>query len=659
MSGRTRERHQTRLVPADDGPNLGPVPALTREDTFARHRGMIVSVPPHTTHRRADDDARYAPIADYGVIGDCHSVALVSKQGSIDWCCLPRLDHSACFARLLDCDRGGFCSIAPLHDAQITRRYLDGTLVLETTFVADGGEARLLDCLTINADDPSSPYAQVLRVVEGVGGYVDLRAQVFARFDYGAVSPWRRDHGMGVSSLTAGDDALLICGDLEFEPVGKHDLEAVFAVRAGDRARLSLAFTMPHLLDLGPEPLAAAELDHRLEATVGWWQRWSSQVKLEGPDGPGALRSAIALKALTNPMTGAIAAAATTSLPESPGGELNWDYRYSWIRDSAFSVRSLDEVGCRDEAEGFRRFIQRTAAGSVDEMQIMYGVGGERRLDEIVLDHLEGYRGARPVRVGNAAWKQRQLDVYGELVELTWRWHERGHSPDDDYWRFILDLVDAAAERWRDADHGIWEIRGDPQHFVHSKVMCWAALDRGVQLAERSLRRAPVERWCEQRDAVREAVERQGYDDSRGVFVQAFDSDALDAALLLLPVFGFVDWDDERMVRTTDAIRDELDDDGLLLRYRVRRGRRGREGAFLACSFWLVECLAHQRRLDEARDVFDRAVATANDLGLFSEEYDTTTGEMLGNLPQGLTHLAHVSAAVALAAEHGLHLKRH
>jgi GH15 family glucan-1,4-alpha-glucosidase len=306
------------------------------------------------------------------------------------------------------------------------------------------------------------------------------------------------------------------------------------------------------------------------------------------------------------------------------------------------------------EADAFRRFVERSAAGSADGLQIMYGVGGERRLAEVELDGLEGYRGATPVRVGNAASGQVQLDVYGELVELAWRWHERGHTPDDEYWRFLHDVVDAAAERWQQPDRGIWEIRGEPRHFVHSKVMCWAALDRGIALAEQSHRSAPLQRWRATRERIRRAIERDGYDPRRGIFVQAFGRDALDAALLLLPSVGFVDFDDERMTRTVDAVRAELEVDGLLLRYRpdaaLQGGRATREGAFLACSFWLVECLCGQGRRDEARAVFDRCRACGNDLGLFAEAYDGAAREMRGNYPQGLTHLAHIGAASALAA---------
>jgi GH15 family glucan-1,4-alpha-glucosidase len=604
-----------------------------------------------------EDNSTYPPIADYALISDCRAVALVSSEGSIDWCCMPRIDHGSCFGRLLDWQKGGYCSIAPARDREETtlfRRYVEGTLVLETTFRSNGGEARLFDCFVVDVANGQEPQCRLLRVIEGTRGHMDLRLRLSPRFDYGEVEPWLRPHGMHIYSATGGDDALVISGDLGLNMVSRHDLETTFSVRAGERAHISIAFVPPHELEkVTPQSTEPAELDRNLDDTIRWWREWTSQVQLEGPEEPGVVSSAMVLKALTNADTGATAAAATTSLPESIDGNRNWDYRYSWIRDSAFSVRSLADVGCESEADGFRGFIERSAAGSAKRMQIMYGVGGERRLTETTLEHLEGYRGARPVRVGNAAMTQRQLDAYGLLVDQTWRWHQRGRSPDDDYWRFLLDIVDAAAEHWEEPDRGIWEVRGEPQHFVHSKVMCWAALDRGIMLAEECLRKAPIRRWEKTKNHIREAVEAEGYDSDRGIFVQAFGTKALDAALLLIPSVEFVSYDDERMVRTVDAIREELEVVGLLLRYRPdeerRDGLEGQEGAFLACSFWLAECLARQGRIEEARVVFDRAASTGNELGLFSEEYDTKTDQMLGNFPQGITHLSHIAAAVALA----------
>jgi GH15 family glucan-1,4-alpha-glucosidase len=597
-------------------------------------------------------DGRYPPIADYALIGDGRSAALVSRAGSIDWCCMPRIDHGSCFGRILGWDHGGHCAITcPAGDVRATRRYVAGTLVLETTFESRTGQARLWDCFTLG--DGRGRGGRLLRIVEAVRGQMEFELTVAPRFDYGDLAPWLRAHERGVFSATGGDDALLISSDAPLA-ADKHELHVRFAVSAGERVRTAIAFVLPALIDEAPpRPPAPSELDGALQRTIDRWRRWSSQGRFDGPQQASVMRSAIVLKALANPDTGAIAAAPTTSLPEAPGGRLNWDYRFSWIRDSAFSARSLSELGYHAEADAFRRFVERSAAGSTDGLQIMYGIGGARRLQEVCVDGLEGYRGAGPVRVGNAAAKQIQLDVYGELVNLAWRWHERGHSPDDDYWRFLLDVVDAAAAHWRHRDRGVWEIRGEPRHFVHSKAMCWCALDRGIALAEDAGRPAPLERWRRARDTVRATIERDGYDERRGVFVQAFGGRQLDAALLLLPGIGFVAWDDERMVRTADAIRDDLEVDGLLLRYRPEGRLQGerhaaREGAFLACSFWLAECLARQGRSGEAQAVFDRSAACANDLGLFSEEYDTAAGEMLGNFPQGLTHLAHISAAAAL-----------
>ncbi|TMD66611.1 MAG: glycoside hydrolase family 15 protein, partial [Chloroflexi bacterium] len=592
-------------------------------------------------------------IDDYALISDCHSMALVSRAGSIDWCCMPRVDSPSCFGRLLDWKLGGFCSIEPVdprHDA--FRSYVENTLVLSTTFSSPGGEAKLLDCFTVHPGGGTQPYAQLLRVVEGVRGRVDLQLRLLARFDYGEIRPWLRYHGERLYSLIGGQNGLVICSDIELKRVEGLDLEQSFTVRAQERVHLSIQFLAPNQLELGlPDVFEAGELDRRLDETTRWWQEWSSQIRLDGAYAPGVTRSAIVLKGLANAPSGAMVAAATTSLPESLGGNRNWDYRFSWIRDSSFSVRALADIGCDREADGFRRFIQRSAAGAAGDLQVMYGVAGERRLTEILLP-LEGYRGARPVRIGNAASAQLQLDAYGELVELSWRWHLRGHSPDDDYWRFLVDLVEVAAHRWAEPDRGIWEMRGKPRHFVHSKVMCWVALDRGLKLAEACMRQAPVRRWQLARARIRRAVETRGYDRRRQTFVQAFGSKALDASLLLLPAVGFVDYNDKRMLGTVAAVRDELEGEGLVLRYRSDQavdGLQGKEGSFLACTFWLAECLAHQGDIEQAREVFDRVLATSNDLGLFAEEYDTRSRHMLGNFPQALTHLSHISAALALS----------
>jgi GH15 family glucan-1,4-alpha-glucosidase len=594
--------------------------------------------------------SRYPPIGDYAFLGDCHAGALVSSEGSVDWLCLPRLDAGSYFGRLLDRERGGWCAVTPTDPAAaFSRRYLDGTLVLQTEMTTTGGRVRLTDCLTMRPGGARRPYRQLLRVIDGLDGVLDLRVEVVPRFDYGQVRPWLRRAGRAWKAL-GGDDGLVIEGDVPLALSGLHDLVAEVRVQAGQRLRLSLRHLRPEVLDSsGASSPAAAELDRRLEQTVAWWRGWSARGSLVGPDRAAVLRSATVLKALTQATTGAIAAAATTSLPEAPGGSRNWDYRFSWVRDSVFALRSLAELGYTAEADGFRRFVQRSAAGSAEELQIMYGLGGERRLVELVLDDLEGYGGARPVRIGNAAARQHQHDVYGELLDLAWAWHQRGKTPGAEDWRFLVELVNAAADRWTTPDHGIWELRGRPLHLVHSKVMCWVALDRGLRLATDLGFAAPVAGWTATREAIRAAVERHGYDARRGVFTQAFDRPGLDAALLLLPAVGFLAWDDQRMLRTVDAVRAELEVDGLLLRYRTPDGLDGAENPFVACTFWLAECLARQARTAQAEVAFAKASAAANDLGLFAEEFQPATRELLGNYPQALTHLSHITAAVALA----------
>jgi GH15 family glucan-1,4-alpha-glucosidase len=588
------------------------------------------------------------PISSYGLIGDRRTVALVSAAGSIDWCCLPRFDSGAAFARLLD-PNGGHCSIEAERSAG--RRYLEQTLVLETSLAGEGGEARLLDFF-LPPEQNTMPC--IVRIVEGVSGSVELKAEIVPRFDYGAVSPWLREAG-GDNAFAAigGDDGLLIRADFALEVVEHHRLEGVLRIGEGERRRLSLDFRRP--VELEPldrfESLDPDSIDDALEQTVAWWRKWFSRLEGEALRLEGVGRSAAVLRALSYAPTGAIVAAPTTSLPEARdlSGERNWDYRFSWVRDSALAAHSLAELGCEEDADAFRRFVERSAAGHADDLQVLFGVGGERRLGEEEMEHLSGYRGATPVRAGNAAAEQFQLDAYGQILDQSWGWHCRGNSPDDDYWRFLADLVDAACERWQEPDRGIWEWRGEPRHFVHSKALAWSAIDRGIRLAQDTDRDLP-ERWIAARDEVREAIESHGYAASRRTFVQAFEHEDLDAALLRLPAVGFCEWDDERMVGTADAIREALDFDGLLRRYGADDGM-AEEGAFLPCSFWLATCLAHQGRRDDAREVFERAASTANDLGLLAEEYDPDAGRMLGNFPQALSHLSYIEAALALSSQ--------
>jgi GH15 family glucan-1,4-alpha-glucosidase len=589
-------------------------------------------------------------IEDYALVADGHTAALIHRGGSIDWFCPRRLDMGSVFGRLLDLERGGYLALAPSEPTGDPERdYLEGTLVLCTTWTARGGRARVLDLLAIDPDDPATPLRQLVRVVEGIEGEVEFDVHVAPRFDYGEATPWLYDAPDGTHYALAGDDALVVACHDQLDRHDGHELSGRFTVAAGERIHLEVRGIPPEDLDEDPRPRPSSpdELDRRLDDTVASWRDWSRQAELPQTDREGVLRSALVLRALTNPRSGAIAAAVTTSLPESGDGR-TWDYRYSWVRDAVFGVRSLAELGFRDAADAFRRFVQRSSAGHADELLIAYGLGGERRMPEIEVESLRGWRNIGPVRVGNAAFAQRQHDVLGQLLDLAWGWHERGHSPDDDLWMFISELVDRAARDWRLPDRGIWEWRGGPRHFTHSKVMCWVALDRGIRLARDVGREAPLDRWSAARDEVRAEIEARAYDPRQGVFTQVFGDLELDAALLRMSAVGFIEPADERMVRTADAIAAQLGEDGFVRRYRVDDGQPGREGAFLPCAFWLAECLASQGRTTEAKGRFERALGARNDVGLFSEEYDVAAGEARGNVPQALTHFSHVLAALAI-----------
>lgn len=599
----------------------------------------------------ADAGGSKPTISDYGLIGDCQTGALVARDGSIDWCCMPRFDAGSAFGRLLD-PGAGYCRVAPVDDVryETSRRYLDDTLVLETTFRGPQGTARLLDLMVMAEAPETGLEPRIVRIIEGQRGSFGVRIRVAPRFDYGEVRPWIRRRSDRVHTAIGGNDAFVVWCDVPLEEEPDHELSGEVVIGPGVRARLVLSYAAPEQIDKRPpQKLDAASVDRSLETTIHRWRSFARTLSLEGGDEPACRRSGIVLKALTFRRTGAMVAAATTSLPAVIGGVRNWDYRYAWVRDSSFASRALAELGAVDDADAFRAFIMRSAAGHAEDLQVVYGVGGERRLGVQEL-RLGGYRRSGPVLSGNAAADQRQLDCYGELVNLTWRWHRRGNSPDAEDWRFLTSLIDHAASQWMEPDHGIWEWPGEPEHFVHSKVMCWSALDRGIRLAQECDHPAPIASWQDARDEIRDAIERHGYDAERGIYVQAFDRPDLDAALLRLPTVEYVDWRDERMVRTADAIRRELDaGDGLLCRYRRGDGLPGQDGAFLCCSFWLAECLAHQGEPTQARAVFEKALGTANELVLFSEQVDPVTGDLRGNFPQALTHLSHISAAVALA----------
>jgi GH15 family glucan-1,4-alpha-glucosidase len=598
----------------------------------------------------------YAPISDYALIGDCHGAALVRNDGSIDWACLWRFDSPPVFCRLLDDARGGHFALVARDVVTRKRRYLGETNVLETTFLTATGEARLLDCFTMRIGGGHDPHRQLLRVVDGVAGTVTFDVVCRPRFDYGELHPWLREID-GVFTAVGGDTAFVLQSD---EPlrIDVPDVALVgeLTVAAGQRRRLSLTACEPH--DLRTRRLTRQQIDSRLDATIDWWERWVKKGNCIGGARyrEAVVRSALVLKLLTCARTGAVIAAPTTSLPEQLGGPRNWDYRFSWVRDATLTLAALLAVGHPEVATGFKMFLERATAGNASEIQIMYGCYGERRLTEIELPHLEGWRQSRPVRIGNAAADQLQLDIYGELLDAAHLWHHAGSPVTDEGWRFLRGLVEVAARGWEQPDRGIWEVRGEPRHFVYSKAMCWCALERGIQAAERYGLEADLGRWRAARHAVRNAIEEEGVDRERGCFVQAFGSRELDASLLRLPMFGFISALHPRMKATVRAIEEDLVVDGLVRRYRAERtgdGLPGNEGVFLMGSFWLVDVLTMQGREDEARLLFDRLLALGNDVGLFSEEYDPASGQQMGNFPQAFTHVALIGAAEQLTRVRG------
>ncbi|MGH8150109.1 MAG: glycoside hydrolase family 15 protein, partial [Steroidobacteraceae bacterium] len=430
---------------------------------------------------RSQSAGRYPPIADYALIGDCHSAALVSRRGSIDWCCLPRFDSESCFGRLLDWERGGRFEVAPRARCRVRQEYLARSLILVTTFTSGANEVRLIDFFAMREGGRTHPRRELVRVIEGVRGSLEIAVCIEPRFDFGEVQPWIHRRGSSAYVAAGGNTGLLAFGDIELRPHGAHSLEAAVRVRRGERLHLALQFVAPHdLQSASARAEDRSDLTAHYEETLRWWRDWASKLVYPESAGPAVMRSAIVLKALTYAPTGAIIAAPTTSLPEQPGGKRNWDYRFSWIRDSVFTVHALSNLGLEAEADGFRRFMQRSAAGNAEDLQVLYAVDGRRRLVEIELPHLEGWRGSRPVRIGNGAARQYQADMFGLVLELAWRWSERGHPHAEEYWTFLAGIVEAALAKWRRPDRGIWEVRSKPQHFVHSKVMCWAAVNRGI-----------------------------------------------------------------------------------------------------------------------------------------------------------------------------------
>jgi GH15 family glucan-1,4-alpha-glucosidase len=583
-------------------------------------------------------------IEDYALLSDTQSAALVGRDGSIDWLTFPRFDSAACFAKLLGTEDHGRWKIAPVGGIRsVTRRYRPGTLVLETRFVTQGGEVEIVDCMPIRADD----RLDVVRLVRGISGTVRMRMHLTVRMDYGSIVPWVRRVD-GSLRLVAGPDSLTFTTPISHHPEDWATV-ADFTVGAGDEVPFDLAWRPSH--EQSPK---AVSITDAIGSTTAWWESWSGRCASFEPPYDEPIRSSLTvLKGLTYAPTGGIVAAPTTSLPEHIGGGRNWDYRYCWLRDATFTLTSLLDAGYTDEAIAWRDWLLRAVAGRPDQVQIMYGPAGEHRLSELELGWLPGFEGSTPVRIGNGAHDQFQLDVFGEVLDAFYQGLEA--VPDGQpstAWKVGRDLVNAVVRRWQEPDDGIWEVRGGRRHFTHSKVMAWVALDRAIRIAESQPGTdAPLPRWKAARADIHREVLDQGVD-TRGVFVQSFGDTALDASLLMVPLVGFLPADDERVRNTVTAIEEELSHDGLVYRYDpdvTDDGVGGAEGTFLMCTFWLADVLILQGRVPEARTIFERLVGLRNDVGLLAEMYDPSAGRMLGNFPQAFSHTALVSTGIALS----------
>ncbi|MGW0632395.1 glycoside hydrolase family 15 protein [Streptomyces sp. NPDC002758] len=583
-------------------------------------------------------------IEDYALIGDEQTAALVGRDGSIDWLCLPRFDSGACFARLLGDENNGNWRIAPLGADTCTRRaYRPDTLVLDTEWQTPDGTVRVTDLMPQRERAPD-----VVRIVEGVSGRVTVRGTLRLRFDYGTIIPWMRKSG-GHRVAVAGPDSVWLRSEPAVRTWGQDfSTHSEFTVEQGERVAFVLTWHPSH----EPRPPLVDPYD-ALGVSVTDWQRWAARCRYQGPYRDAVVRSLITLKALTYRPTGGIVAAATTSLPEELGGVRNWDYRYCWLRDATLTLSALVNAGYHNEAEAWRDWLLRAVAGDPADLQIMYGVAGERRLPEFELPWLAGFAGSAPVRIGNSAVNQLQLDVYGEVMDSLWLARRAGLSPKPHMWSLQAVLLEWLRAQWRQPDEGLWEVRGGRRHFVHSKVMVWVAADRAVRtLEEHPELPGDLEGWRALRDDVHRDVCEKGYDPERNTFTQSYGSRELDAALLLIPRAGFLPPDDPRVIGTMDAVRAELGHDGFLCRYDTSGtavdGLPGDEGAFLACSFWLADALHLTGRTEEAKELFDRLVSLTNDVGLLSEEYDPVAGRQLGNFPQAFSHIGLVNTALAL-----------
>jgi GH15 family glucan-1,4-alpha-glucosidase len=584
-------------------------------------------------------------IEDYALIGDLETVALVARDGSIDWLCLPRFDSAACFAALLGNPGHGRWLLCPAGDVRKTeRRYRQGTLVLETDFETDSGAVTVVDCMPLRTRNP-----ELIRQVVGRRGQVPMHTQLVIRFEYGSIVPWVRRAEGGIVAI-AGPDALRLRSDVElhgkdFTTVGE------FPVSAGQRVSFNLTWQRSY--EPPPPPVDA---EAAVQTTQDWWQEWSSRCTYQGDRRDAVERSLITLKALTYAPAGGIVAAPTTSLPEQLGGVRNWDYRYCWVRDATFTLYALLHSGYHEEATAWRDWLLRAVAGKASQLNIVYGVTGERRLPELELDWLPGYEGSAPVRIGNAAHLQFQLDVFGEIMGAFHLGRRTGLQTTEDGWRIQRELLEFLESHWNKPDDGIWEVRGPRRHFTHSKMMAWLAFDRAVKDAEQLKLEGPLDRWRTLRDTIHAEVCQRAFDPTIGAFVQAYDSHDLDASLMMMAHVGFLPPNDPRIVGTVAAIERHLMRDGLVARYSTASAVDGLppgEGAFLPCTFWLADTYALMGRRADAQRLFEQLLALRNDVGLLSEEYDTAARRLVGNFPQAFTHVGLVNTAHNLAAGGG------
>jgi GH15 family glucan-1,4-alpha-glucosidase len=576
-------------------------------------------------------------IEDYALIGDLQTGALVARDGSIDWLCLPRFDSAACFAALLGTNDNGRWKIAPTGEVRnVRRRYRGDSLILETDFECSTGTVRIIDYMPIRTE-----VVDVVRIVEGLEGKVPMRMELEIRFDYGSIVPWVRAIDGGIRAI-AGPDTLYCRSTVPLRGEEFTTL-ADFEVAAGE----SVAFDLTWTETLGPDPHLHDAMS-TLKETEAFWREWASHCAYEGPWRDAVMRSLITLKALTYQPTGGIVAAATTSLPEQIGGVRNWDYRFCWLRDATYSLYALMVGGYTEEAIAWREWLVRALAGRPEELQIMYGLRGERHLTELELEWLPGYEGSSPVRIGNAAHRQKQLDVFGELMDVMHLTRRLGIAASEDAWRVQSHVMKFLESAWKDPDEGIWEVRAQQRHFTHSKVMAWVAFDRAVAAIEKFGEQGPAARWRSIRDTIRDEVLEKGFNREVGAFVQYYGSSSTDASLLMLPTLGFIEADDPRMIGTVKLIRQELETGGFIRRYITDPAIDGLphgEGVFLLCTFWLADYLALQGEYDEAEEIFERLLSLRNDVGLLAEQYDPVARRQLGNFPQAFSHVGLINTA--------------